>query len=120
MTGIPRRAGFDAIATGHHASIVLTPAGPRLGRAIDAAKDQSYVLGVLTSKELERVIFPIGASADKASVRAEADARGAVVLWADADAPDAIGPVKLAAMAPMDGTPLVREVRSMRAELFAN
>ena len=39
------------------------------------------------------------------------DTRGTVVLWADKDAPDSIGPVKLTATAQRDGQPLVREVR---------
>ena len=40
--------GFDAVATGHYAQIVETADGRReLHRAVDAAKDQSYVLGVL-------------------------------------------------------------------------
>jgi len=47
-----------------------------LHRSPALAKDQSYVLGVLTADELKRVLFPIGASADKAMVRAEAEARG--------------------------------------------
>jgi len=69
--------GFDAICTGHYAEVRTGETGGlELHRSPALAKDQSYVLGVLTAEELERVIFPIGASADKASVRAEADARG--------------------------------------------
>ena len=67
--------GFDAIATGHHASIVPTPAGPRLGRAIDAAKDQSYVLHMLDGQQLERLLLPIGALT-KDEVRARAASLG--------------------------------------------
>jgi len=52
--------GFDAIATGHHARIVTTPSGPRLGRAVDRAKDQSYVLHMLAAAQLERLLLPIG------------------------------------------------------------
>ena len=44
--------GFDMIATGHHARVVSTPAGPRLGRGVDAAKDQSYVLHVIEESVL--------------------------------------------------------------------
>src|SRR5712672_2849596 len=35
---------FDAVATGHYAQIVETSAGRELHRAVDPAKDQSYVL----------------------------------------------------------------------------
>src|SRR5699024_2022989 len=49
---------------------------PELHRGEDLAKDQSYVLGVLTSDQLEHCYFPIGATASKAEVRAEAAERG--------------------------------------------
>jgi len=53
--------GFDMVATGHHAQIVRTSAGnPRLTRGADFAKDQSYVLHMLTAAQLERVMLPIG------------------------------------------------------------
>jgi tRNA-specific 2-thiouridylase len=66
--------GFDAVVTGHHARIV----GGRLTRSVDRAKDQSYVLGVLTPAQLSRAMFPVGSST-KAEVRAEAAARGLAV-----------------------------------------
>jgi tRNA-uridine 2-sulfurtransferase len=66
--------GFDAVVTGHHARIV----DGRLTRSVDPAKDQSYVLGVLTSAQLSRAMFPIGDST-KTQVRAEAAARGLAV-----------------------------------------
>jgi len=53
--------GFDAIATGHHARIVDTAAGPRIGRGADIAKDQSYVLGVLDATQVARTLLPVGA-----------------------------------------------------------
>ncbi|HTN99868.1 MAG TPA: tRNA 2-thiouridine(34) synthase MnmA [Microthrixaceae bacterium] len=53
--------GFDAVATGHHARVVVLADGTRrIGRGADAAKDQSYVLYPLTAAELELVMFPIG------------------------------------------------------------
>jgi tRNA-specific 2-thiouridylase len=78
--------GFDAVCTGHHAR--LDPAGagadrPRLRRSADPAKDQSYVLAVLTGAQLSRAMFPLGDST-KEQVRAEAAARGLAV----ADKPD--------------------------------
>jgi tRNA-uridine 2-sulfurtransferase len=69
--------GFDAVATGHYASIVTAADGSReLHRAASWAKDQSYVLGVLTADQLAHSMFPLGATPTKAEVRAEAAARG--------------------------------------------
>ena len=52
--------GFDAVCTGHYALLVEGPDGPELHRASDAAKDQSYVLGVLTAEQLAHTYFPLG------------------------------------------------------------
>ena len=52
--------GFDAVVTGHYARVVHGSDGPLLHRAVDLAKDQSYVLGVLTADQLARSIFPLG------------------------------------------------------------
>ena len=69
--------GFDAVATGHYASIVTDARGNReLHRAAAWAKDQSYVLGVLTAEQLAHSMFPLGATPSKAEVRAEAAERG--------------------------------------------
>jgi tRNA-uridine 2-sulfurtransferase len=99
--------GFDAVCTGHHARLVAgagtvaaapavagTPAvagaglaagvpTPRLARSVDLAKDQSYVLAVLTSAQLSRAMFPLG-DTTKDQVRKEAAERGLAV----ADKPD--------------------------------
>ena len=75
-----RRAGalgFDLVATGHHARIVATAGGPRLGRGADRAKDQSYVLHMLDSSVLARLLLPVG-EITKDDVRREAEARGLV------------------------------------------
>jgi len=71
--------GFDAVATGHYARL----AGGMLRRAVDADKDQSYVLAVLSAAQLRRAVFPIG-DTPKPGIRAEAAARGLAV----ADKPD--------------------------------
>jgi tRNA-specific 2-thiouridylase len=63
--------GFDAVCTGHYARL---HAG-ELRRAVDAEKDQSYVLAVLTVEQLRHAMFPLGDTV-KADVRAEAAARG--------------------------------------------
>jgi tRNA-specific 2-thiouridylase len=87
--------GFDAVCTGHYARLdpplpspapdprAPDPAQRRLLRSADPAKDQSYVLAVLTSAQLDRALFPLGGST-KAQVRQEAAARGLAV----ADKPD--------------------------------
>jgi tRNA-uridine 2-sulfurtransferase len=94
--------GFDAVCTGHHARLdpalpdpVLQPGAAdqpgatdvgrprRLLRSVDAGKDQSYVLAVLTSAQLDRGYFPLG-GITKDQVRQEAAARGLAV----ADKPD--------------------------------
>jgi tRNA-specific 2-thiouridylase len=71
--------GFDAVVTGHHARLV----DGQLLRSVDPAKDQSYVLAVLTRDQLAHASFPLGDST-KATVRDEAAARGLAV----ADKPD--------------------------------
>jgi tRNA-uridine 2-sulfurtransferase len=71
--------GFDAVCTGHYARIV----DGRLCRACDSAKDQSYVLAVLTEFQLAHAMFPLG-DTPKSQVRAEAARRGLAV----ADKPD--------------------------------
>lgn len=74
--------GFDAVATGHYAQVVEVPdpaaeGGVRreLHRAVDAAKDQSYVLGVLDADQLARAHFPLG-DTTKPQIREEAARRG--------------------------------------------
>lgn len=71
--------GFDAVCTGHYARLDAHT----LRRAVDGEKDQSYVLAVLTARQLRHVLFPLG-DTPKSAVRAEAAARGLRV----ADKPD--------------------------------
>ncbi|OZB82176.1 tRNA 2-thiouridine(34) synthase MnmA [Microbacterium sp. 13-71-7] len=68
--------GFDAVCTGHYATLVDGEGGLELHRASDAAKDQSYVLGVLNAEQLAHTYFPLGSTPSKALVRAEAAERG--------------------------------------------
>jgi tRNA-specific 2-thiouridylase len=75
--------GFDAVCTGHYARLEQGPHGPVLHRAVDEAKDQSYVLAGCTPAQLAAALFPLGTSR-KAQVRAEAARRGLAV----ADKPD--------------------------------
>ncbi|MFI7587828.1 tRNA 2-thiouridine(34) synthase MnmA [Spongisporangium articulatum] len=67
--------GFDAVATGHYAQVLPGVDGPELHRAVDEAKDQSYVLAVLGPERLSRALFPLG-DTPKEAVREEAEARG--------------------------------------------
>ncbi len=67
--------GFDAVATGHHARVSQGPAGLRLERGADRAKDQSYVVHMLDRSALAATLFPIG-HLTKADVRAKAAALG--------------------------------------------
>ncbi|WP_300007625.1 tRNA 2-thiouridine(34) synthase MnmA [Pseudonocardia sp.] len=71
--------GFDAVCTGHYARL----GSGGLRRAVDADKDQSYVLAVLTPRQLAHAMFPLG-DTPKPAVRAEAAERGLLV----ADKPD--------------------------------
>ncbi|MFS0867315.1 tRNA 2-thiouridine(34) synthase MnmA [Microbacterium sp. 179-B 1A2 NHS] len=71
--------GFDAVCTGHYATLVDGADGRELHRASDEAKDQSYVLGVLTGEQLAHTYFPLGTTPSKAVVRAEAAERGLTV-----------------------------------------
>ncbi|MBV9383940.1 MAG: tRNA 2-thiouridine(34) synthase MnmA [Streptosporangiaceae bacterium] len=66
--------GFDAVCTGHYASVE----DGVLHRAADSGKDQSYVLAVLTPRQLSRAMFPLGGT-PKEQVRAEAARRGLAV-----------------------------------------
>jgi tRNA-specific 2-thiouridylase len=69
--------GFDAVCTGHYATVVSDDQGNlELHRASAWAKDQSYVLGVLTAEQLAHAMFPLGDTPSKDLVRAEAAARG--------------------------------------------
>ncbi|MGH2538161.1 MAG: tRNA 2-thiouridine(34) synthase MnmA [Candidatus Promineifilaceae bacterium] len=67
--------GASYLATGHYARTRPTPAGFELLRAVDARKDQSYVLHVLGQEALGRAIFPIGGYT-KAEVRQLAEEYG--------------------------------------------
>jgi len=71
--------GFDGVVTGHHARLV----DGVLSRSVDLAKDQSYVLAVLTPAQLAATVLPLG-ELTKGEVRALARRRGLGV----ADKPD--------------------------------
>ena len=52
--------GCDYVSTGHYAQIEEQNGRFLLKKAVDRAKDQSYVLYFLTQEQLRHVIFPLG------------------------------------------------------------
>ncbi|MBQ2780846.1 MAG: tRNA 2-thiouridine(34) synthase MnmA [Clostridia bacterium] len=76
--------GFDAVATGHYARIEQAENGRwLLKKAVDAAKDQSYVLYSLTQHQLAHTLFPLGDHL-KSNLRTLASERG----WEAAHKPE--------------------------------
>jgi tRNA-specific 2-thiouridylase len=55
-----RALGADVLATGHYARVRRRDGRLRLLRGVDARKDQSYVLWMLSQEELGRCRFPVG------------------------------------------------------------
>ena len=75
LLAFARRAGAPRLATGHYARVVRHRGRLLLGRARDAAKDQSYMLARLDPRRLDRVWFPLG-DQTKEETRAEAARAG--------------------------------------------
>src|SRR5207244_6578011 len=75
LLAFSRRAGAERLATGHYARIVEHRGRLLLGRGVDPAKDQSYMLARLDPSALERVWFPLGEQG-KTETRAEAAPAG--------------------------------------------
>lgn len=69
--------GLEYVATGHYAQIEYDGASGRylLKKALDAGKDQSYVLYMLTQRQLARIRFPLGGM-EKRQVRELAEELG--------------------------------------------
>ena len=55
-----RVLGYDRIVTGHYARIEEKDGKYLLKKAVDASKDQSYVLYALTQDQLAHTLFPLG------------------------------------------------------------
>jgi tRNA-specific 2-thiouridylase len=65
-----KQVGADFVATGHYARIADDAQGrPRVARAVDRTKDQSYVLFGLRKELLPHVLLPVG-DFQKSEVRA--------------------------------------------------
>src|SRR6478672_13454422 len=80
--------GADHLATGHYGRITYDEATGKysLRRALDPAKDQSYVLYHLGQSELSRLLLPLGDQVNKTHVRELAAERNLVT----ADKPDSM------------------------------
>jgi tRNA-uridine 2-sulfurtransferase len=68
MLALADALGAQRLATGHYARIGRDEHGPLLEAALDARKDQTYMLARLSPADLERVWFPLG-ELDKPRVR---------------------------------------------------
>jgi len=55
-----KKLNCDKVATGHYAKIVTKDENYELHKADYLEKDQSYVLHMLTSKALQKIMFPLG------------------------------------------------------------
>jgi tRNA-specific 2-thiouridylase len=78
LLAFARRAGATRLATGHYARVVEHRGRLLLGRGVDPAKDQSYMLARLDPARLERIWFPLGGQR-KEETRAEAARAGLAV-----------------------------------------
>jgi tRNA-specific 2-thiouridylase len=67
--------GCDFIVTGHYARVEYDEQRGRwlLKKALNKAKDQSYVLYFMNQEQLSHTRFPLGEYADKEEVRAQAE-----------------------------------------------
>lgn len=70
--------GCDYIVTGHYARVEFDERTGRylLKKALNAAKDQSYVLYFLTQEQLAHIKLPLGKFSDKTEVRKIAEENG--------------------------------------------
>ncbi len=60
LLALARSIDASKVATGHYARLVLEETRPRLHRAADASKDQSYFLFDLSEEQREAALFPLG------------------------------------------------------------
>ena len=69
--------GCEKLVTGHYAQVIETDSGFELHKAADRAKDQSYVLYMLTQAQLSHLLLPLGGMT-KEQVRQIAEREGFV------------------------------------------
>ena len=70
-----RELGLEYVVTGHYARITRENGRFLLKKGLDAGKDQSYVLYMLTQEQLAHTLLPLG-ELHKEQVRAIAEAQG--------------------------------------------
>ena len=75
LLGFADRVGAARLATGHYARVVERAGQLLLARAVDASKDQSYMLASLDPRRLSQIWFPLGGQT-KDETRREAAAAG--------------------------------------------
>lgn len=70
-----RELGCDYVVTGHYARIAYDEGSQKyqLKKAVDPAKDQSYVLYSLTQEQLAHTLFPLGGMSKEAARQIAAD-----------------------------------------------
>tara|TARA_Y100000758_G_scaffold79006_1_gene53302 strand:+ start:249 stop:1361 length:1113 start_codon:yes stop_codon:yes gene_type:complete len=75
------------VATGHYAQLERTKNGVVLKKAVDASKDQSYVLFGMGQDQLRHTLMPVGAY-PKSEIRQMAEDAGLLMVAAKADSQD--------------------------------
>src|SRR5437764_1397773 len=75
LLAFAEQVGARRLATGHYARIVEHEGQLLLARAVDPAKDQSYMLATVDPAKLDRLWFPLGEQT-KVQTRGEAAAAG--------------------------------------------
>ncbi len=78
LAALAEELGLPRVATGHYARLVWRDGEPWVARAVDRAKDQSYMLWSVPPQVLARLEFPLG-ELTKAEVRAAAAEAGLLV-----------------------------------------
>ena len=70
--------GCDLLVTGHYARVEFDGEKYRLRKAVNTAKDQTYVLYFLTQEQLAHIAFPLGEMESKDQIRGIAAGYGFV------------------------------------------
>lgn len=64
-----KEQGCDTLVTGHYAQVEFDGEKYRLKKAVNLAKDQTYVLYFLTQEQLAHIAFPLGEMESKDQIR---------------------------------------------------
>ena len=73
-----KERGCDTLVTGHYAQVEFDGEKYRLKKAVNLAKDQTYVLYFLTQEQLAHIAFPLGEMESKDQIRGIAAGYGFV------------------------------------------